>query len=195
MTGPVIVWDIDDVWHPWYRLAHEASIVAGLVPPETPLPDTWLVYEAYGVPAEDWYDVLDLATRTGFLHHSEPEEADLAAFDELTAAGAEHHFVTARGHMANADLIKEITASWLDTHFDGQYESLTFSRDKGAEAARLRATHAIDDNLGNAEGLVGYGIQAYLLDQPWNRERTPTGVARVKSIREFADRILEGVTP
>lgn len=194
MSRLVLVWDIDDVWHPWCDLAHEASIIAGLCPAGTPAPGTWTPYEAYGVPRERWYEALDLATRTGFLHQSDPKPEDLEAFDDLTEAGAEHHFVTARGFMDNPELIREITSQWLDTHFDGKHQSLHFAKAKGSVASRLGATHAIDDNLGNVEDLEGYGVRTFLMDQPWNRERTPFGVTRVKSIREFADAVIEGVT-
>ncbi|MBC7593301.1 MAG: hypothetical protein H7288_05085 [Kineosporiaceae bacterium] len=194
MSRLVVIHDIDDVWHPWCDLAHEASIIAGLCEVGTPCPNTWEPYETYGCSPQDWFSALDLATRTGFLHQSEPRAADLEAFDDLTDAGVEHHFVTARGFMDNADLIREITASWLDTHFDGKYETLTFSKQKGDVAKRISATHAIDDNLGNVEDLERAGVRTFLMDKPWNHERTPAGVTRVKSIREFADRILEGVT-
>lgn len=192
MSRFVIVWDVDDVWHPWCDLAHQASIIAGIAAEGSPAPGTWTPYETYGVPREDWYHALDLATRTGFLHNSEPKAEDLEAFDDLTEAGAEHHFVTARGFMANADLIKEITSQWADTHFDGKYESLHFSREKGPVASLLGATHAIDDNLGNVEDLERYGVRTFLMDQPWNQGVAPLGVTRVKSIRDFADSVLEG---
>ena len=194
MRAGVIIWDIDDVWHPWCDLAHKASIIAGLCPENTPAPNTWTPYEAYGVTAEEWFAALDIATRAGYLHDSVPSESDMAVFDELEDAGFEQHFVTARGFMDNGELIKEITGSWVETHFNGRHAGLHFAKLKGDVAKRIGGTHAIDDNLRNCEDLERCGVRTFLMDKPWNHGATPIGVTRVKSIREFGDAVLEGVT-
>jgi hypothetical protein len=194
MSNPVIIWDIDDVWHPWYSIAHQASVDFGLAHEGTPMPTTWSPHEEYGCTLEQWVSALDAWTLDGRLHASTPQDDDLQVFAELYVAGCDHHFVTARGFMGEyADVIRVLTHDWCDRHFGALYESLTFSRDKGATARELHATHAIDDNIGNYLSLEEAGVEVYLMDQPWNQD-APSHVRRVKSITEFGAAIEKGLS-
>ena len=98
------------------------------------------------------------------LHLSECADCrdELAAITgdlALVAAGVEQHFVTARGFLAHGDIIRDQTAAMLEAPAI-PHASLTFSRDKGKEALRLGATHAIDDNGGNYMVLSEVGDDA-----------------------------------
>lgn len=188
MTGvtPVIIWDIDDVWHPWYAIAHRASIDFGLTTEDAPMPTTWAPHEHYGCTLEQWVTALDAWTVSGELHASTPTDEDLGVFASLWIMGADHHFVTARGFMGqHAELIRALTREWVDKHFHGYYYSLDFRRDKGARAKELRATHAIDDNYGNWLDLTEAGVRTFLRNQTWNEDADVPDHLRVNSIAEF----------
>lgn len=193
--SPVIIWDIDDVWHPWMDLSHTACVNSSLVDCGAPTPTTWHPWEEYGVEKEAWIQVLDAATITGELYESTPSEEDLSVIRRLWALGADHHFVTARGFFGNhPDHVRALTASWVEEHFRGFYYSLSFSVSKGDNAVALQATHAIDDSLTNYHAFEEAGVETYLMDRPWNRSTEGRSVRRVRSIAEFGDAIEKGIT-
>lgn len=191
MTAPVVMWDIDDVLHPFSQLAHEACVRAGIVPDGMENPWVWAPFEIYGCTDQQWFDALAAATMERQLHWSHPSFAVLDAFVRLDKIGAEQHFITARGFMDNPQEIRNITIEWVDHFFGGFYKTLTFTKDKGAKALELGVTHAIDDHLQNYADLVQVGVETYLMDMPWNQNAV--GVRRVKSVTEFVDAIEKGL--
>lgn len=192
---PVIIWDIDDVWHPWYDIAHELCIEAGLTTADAEKPTAWAQHTHYGVTLDEWIDALSRGTQDGRLHHSVPDEDDLEVFRKLWADGADHHFVTARGFMGeHAEQIRALTASWVEEHFSAFYSSLHFSQDKGEQARLLHATHAIDDSYRNWKSLDEAGVEVYLMNQPWNLDAPVPADRRVNSIAAFGAAIENGAT-
>lgn len=184
-----IIWDLDDVLHPWYAAAHEASIRAGIAFIGSPLPTTWYPYEEYGVEAQAWFDALATATADGSLYGNAPVEGAVEVIEGFHELGYAQHFVTARGFMAHADAIREQTLLWVEEHFGSWYGELIFTREKGIAALELGATHAIDDNVSNCLDLHEAGVETYLADQTWNQD-APAFLHRVHSIDEFAAAVL-----
>lgn len=186
------MWDIDDVIHPWYDLAHAASVRAGLgnASADDP-PTTWYPYEHYGVEPQEWFDVLSAACHDGSLYSSTPSDEVYLTWDALTAAGYEQIFITARGQLANGALIKDLTVEWVEGHF-GDDAEVYFSKNKGEVAHSLGVTHAIDDNFKNWQDLTYHGIRTYLMNKPWNLHEPVHDAMRVDDVRQFRNNILKG---
>lgn len=188
----VVVWDIDDVIYPWYDRAHEACVKAELGEAVKIKPTTWEPYNHYGVEPQAWYDVLALATHSGWLYGGEPDPEALEIIYSLDRAGVEQHFITARGFLAHGDLIREQTQAMMVKHAI-PHASLVFSRDKGADALAVNATHAIDDNVGNFLSLSEVGVDTYLMDRPWNASHIVPSNRRITDLKQFARVIKRGV--
>lgn len=198
MTAAVIIHDIDDVWHPFSELAHEASVRAGIVPEGMENPWEWAPFDTYGCTDQEWFDALSAATPSGDLHMSVPSDEDLTAFDRLTALGCQQHFVTARGFMDNPGVIRDLTLTWVDEWFAGRYGELIFTQDKGAAAKQLMLHHVptfgIDDHLRNYYSLSAVGVKTYLMNKPWNHHEPILDDFRVNSLSEFAAAIEKEIT-
>lgn len=68
------------------------------------------------------------------------------------------------------------TLEWLRTH-GLPFDELHLSGDKTDVAEGLM--FAVDDHPEHVEDYIGQGIQAFLMDQPWNRFYSAPGVKRV----------------
>lgn len=83
----------------------------------------------------------------------------------VVLAGGTNHVVTARP-IDRAPLLATQTARWLkDVDLADMVEMLTFSRDKGVVAWDAY----LDDHAPTIETLREHGLNAYLLDAPYNR--------------------------
>jgi len=101
------------------------------------------------------------------------------AIQRIKDAGHTQHVVTDRPDAAHAD-----TAWWVDT-FAPEIDTLSFGRDKTVfKAYDDGPYYAIDDRIENVQSMIDAGINAVLLDQPWNRE---ADLPRVYTAEEFAE--------
>lgn len=189
---PVVAWDIDDVIYPWSETAHRACVAAKLGSAnEKTVPMTWDHHTHYGVDADAWYGLLAEITLNGELYGQEPDTVALQVIADLDRAGVEQHFITARGFMQHAELIREQTEAMFVKHVI-PHASLTFTRDKGAEARRLGITHSIDDNVGNYEAFMAAGVDSYLKDFNHNRTYVVPSARRITDLWQFARIIKRG---
>lgn len=155
--------DIDDVLYPWYDQAHAASVAAGITNGRTP--STWAPFEDYGCSDQEWYDALSAPTLDGSLYFADPIPGAVEAMHQLTECGHVLHLVTARGALANGNLIRKHTIDWLAAH-GIPFESLTFSRDKTIVDVDV----FIEDHPKNAEALAKVGRTVILIDRPYNQQ-------------------------
>lgn len=101
------------------------------------------------------------------------------AIQRIKEAGHTQHMVTDRPDAAHAD-----TAWWVHTYVP-EIDTLTFSRDKTVFKEYDDGPYfAIDDRVENVESMIAAGINAVLLDQPWNRQ---SDLPRVYTAEEFAE--------
>jgi hypothetical protein len=190
----VVIEDIDDVQLPWLQRVHEACAAAGL----TALEDSWTSfapYEGYGCTKGEWLEIVESLAVPGGMYHGDPYPGVVEANDKLLAAGADLHFVTARGFFAHSQQIREWTREWVAQVYPGRKITLWFAQDKGRIAKQIGATHGIDDRAENIIDLWEEGVEAYLMTQPHNATDpyfTPDFPYRVNSVNEFVERILHG---
>ncbi len=90
------------------------------------------------------------------------------------------------------DSVRERTLAWLDIHFPQLFHEFHFTNIYAGEAGtkpksksevcqEIGALVLIDDALRHATEVAMAGIPVLLPDRPWNRDRTPIGVTRVKT--------------
>ncbi len=176
MTGRRVGVDIDDVLFPWYDLAHEASVAAGITNGVTAT--SWGPFAEYGCTDQQWFDVLGEALEDG-MYLRAPIPGALKALDRIAAAGYEIHLVTARGALANGLRIKRDTVEWITRHAV-PHTGLHFTVDKTA----VLVDYAIDDSPRNTDALDAAGVHTWLVDRPYNRGHAHP--RRITHVSEFA---------
>lgn len=194
MTKTVKVgWDYDEPVFPWYRLAHAASLEAGIALPEHE-PTSWAPHEHYGCTLEQWVEVLDneVLKGQGGMYAFPIDETTKWQFHRLANAGMENHVVTARGSLGSlGEIIKDLTRAQIDR--EGlPVTSLTFNKKKAEVVNSLGLDYFIDDAPHNYEDLVENcpNTEVYLLDATWNTDLVVPEGRRLFSAEEYVDVIL-----
>ena len=78
------------------------------------------------------------------------------------------------------------TAAWLDEKFYITYPTVIVSSEKGRVAAGVGANFALDDKVKHVLQIQQESwAKAFLLDQPYNRDRDWPLLPRVKTVEEF----------
>ena len=183
MTPLSIGFDWDDVIMPWFDPAIEICKRAGLHRSDVVEFTQWRQHEDLGCTMEEWLAALSDATESGELYDTTPYAGAIEGMRELYWAGHYIHIVTARGTWPgnpHNDVIREITRRQVE-EFAAPHHSLTFTKDK----ASVPTDFFIDDNLKNYEALRQAGVNAYLLNRPWNQYAQADH--RVDSVAEFVD--------
>lgn len=185
-------WDLDGVVSPFEDdLRHFAIEHLGYDPKDVAGggiddPDTMWNFpiQMWGWSDEQFLEYCHAAVDAGVLHvHSDPYEGAAEAMQEVADMGHHNHIITSRnfGTMSAAN-----TEAWLVKH-DIPYESLTFTRHKYL----VRVDLHIDDHVRNFDEMRRRGLHCFLLDRPWNRYCTWATNFRVKSHKEFVERVKE----
>ncbi len=189
--------DFDEPIYPWYDLAHQASIKAGIALPEHE-PTAWAPHKTYGCTLEQWVDVLDgevLKTRGGMYRQAfQPGVVDLV--NGLYDDGYEIHIITARGSLGSlGEQVKDITRKQINKS-GMKIHGLHFSKNKVVPAKKIGLDWFIDDALHNYDMLDAAGINVWLLNERWN---TPwdDDRRRVSTVEEYVNlvrgKVLSGV--
>jgi hypothetical protein len=149
--------------------------------------DSWDFWTMWGWDDERFARACDAAVDAGVLYATgEPNVGAVEALRRIAGAGHSLHVVTARTSGTAASAAFVATQAWLDC-YGVPYSSLTMSADKTVVPTDV----FIEDHLPNYDALVGAGVRAYLLNQPWNAPHDD-GRRRVADVAEFADVILSG---
>jgi hypothetical protein len=177
-------WDYDEPICPWYDLAHQASLDAGIALPEHE-PTSWTPHETYGCTLEEWVEVLDnevLKSEGGMYRH--PLDQDVKwQLHRVALAGFENHIVTARGSFGeNGERVKELTRQQIER--EGlPVTTVTFNKNKAEVVNSLGLDYFIDDAPHNYEDLVANtDAEIYLLDERWNQDLVVPEDRRVRAI-------------
>lgn len=142
----------------------------------------WYFYRRHGMSDEAFVKRLNEYAALGMFADQKPEPDLREALQRLKAAGVGLHAVTDRPAVAEAD-----TAWWMN-EYAPEVDSLTISRDKTVFMQYGPAPYfAIDDRVENVEKLTEAGVNAVLLDRPWNQHAS---FPRVYSLIEFAERVI-----
>lgn len=104
--------------------------------------------------------------------------------EALHRAGNDVYFITSRPGIA----AKAQTEYWLrNAGLSWMEPTVLISSAKGLCARALRLDVYVDDRWENCLDVVATseGTKVYLLDQPWNRDRSHPSIARISSLHEM----------
>lgn len=191
---PQVGFDFDEPLYPWNELAHVASLKAGLCPPGTSRPPSWVPFEVYGCSAEEWYAVIDNEILNGdmYLQPIDPKIVD--GIKRMYTRGYGVHIVTARGNFGPlGETIKKITLSSV-IKAGLPHDTVTFTKDKVEAALSLHIDYMVDDHPKYHDPLVEAGVNSFLLDAPYNQDHPekfwPEG-RRVHDVFEYMRLIMD----
>lgn len=189
-----IMVDVDDVIVPWFETVDQRIVQKiGYDGSRGPC-NVWRMHEFYGIPLEEWENIVVSATADGLYTTTEPMPYAVDAINRLRWYGHRVHIVTARGFMANGENIRRWTREYL-TNFAIGHDTLTFAKDKveAMEALELVFDYAIDDGVHNYENLREAGVNVWLQNAPHNSAYECD--RRVSSLWEFTNMVLRETTP
>lgn len=162
------------------------------------VPDNWDYTDVLS--PEDWSLVWDEIKHTpNFWLNELPYTSsiqELRRFINNEAEDADIFFITSRATTIGASVLQQ-TSQWLKQEslfpLDGRASVIPVADAKHKEAvcAALKITHFLDDYAPTVQKLQTVeGLQAYVLDQPWNRYAAH--LPRVFSVGEYLSRVQEG---
>lgn len=181
--------DIDGVLYPFVAALRTHIANRTNVPLERlGEPTEWDFAEQWGMTSSELAAWMHDGVETGDLllaGGTYPGAAE--ALRRLRQAGHRIHLITNRGWLApsNPGKAEDRTRNWLAAN-DMEYETLTFSPDKTS----VRTDVFIEDRPKNFLALRQAGVDAYLRDHPFNADTPVPAGRRVRSMTEFADRVL-----
>lgn len=164
--------------------------VHGIPIENMPEPGIWAFGPLWGLTNEEFYAACNAATDAGHLGvYGEPPADARRTLDRVRDAGHQVIIVTARafgrpagGHMRSAS---ELATRWWLNHHHLPYDELHVgAKDKSS----VHTDVFIDDYPKNHAALEEAGVQAVLMDQPWNQDYTAN--VRVHSLTQYADHVL-----
>ncbi|QNL30570.1 hypothetical protein SEA_SPEEDDEMON_1200 [Gordonia phage SpeedDemon] len=179
--------DLDGVLYDFAGALAQSMIDLGFEARDLPEPTEWAFFKDWGLTLKGFEMVYNNAVNRGALFDRFPvRREDLDALRQIRGEGHTIHIVTARGMGSLKTLAQEQTVEWLGIN-GVPYDTLTFAEDKTI----IPTDFALEDNRDNYNALrnTAHRTQAYLYDQPYNRdvEGCSRKAARVNSVREFAD--------
>ena len=150
----------------------------------------WKVWDLTNVPwitPEEFNETIKYVNESGAFRHLEPIRGALRGIERLRREGHSIHVITYRTFQARAD-----TVPWLDYH-GVDFETLSFSKEKGELCRSLSIDYMVDDVQGICEDVIKNGSKAILFDRPWNSDYVlKDGIYRAKNWTEVG-RIINGI--
>lgn len=152
---------------------------------ELPDPTGWHIDKQWGMTRKQFQMYCHLGVDIGVIFlHGGAIRAAREGVSALREQGHTIHICTARDY-GQSGASASNTARWL-AHESIYYDSLTFSHDKTIVAV----DYMIDDRIENYDALVGAGVRAVLMDQPWNQdEEDQRGRVRASDMLDFANMV------
>jgi hypothetical protein len=147
-------------------------------------PGSWHFYREVGMDDTDWLNWCHKAADDGLLFSHPPFEGAVDAFRTVKRLGHTNVIITDRTFGRTPEVSQKITRNWLgENRFE--YDELWFDADK----TKYDVDMMVEDKLENYDALVDAGVDAYLIDAPWNRVKGGDARQRIKDITEFADAV------
>lgn len=92
--------------------------------------------------------------------------------------------ITDRSFGKTPEVSQKLTLEWLNQH-GIEFDELVFSPNKNAVPTDM----FIDDKLQNYDALVANGVNAFLLNRPWNKVAGGDSRNRIDEISQYADAV------
>ena len=180
-------WDIDGVGHVFSAGFHDHMYCEGIEDLWKSGPNAdpyWNWYEDYGWSLQEFVEFCNRAADHGCLFTGHVRPGYFESMERVANLGHEIIIVTDRAFGASPEVSEWLTVEWLRAN-DANYDELIFSRDKTVG----NCDTFIDDKLENYDALTNAGVNAFLLNQPWNRVDKPDYRKRIDTVEEYADLI------
>lgn len=162
-------------------LTEHRNMDRSLLPPST----RWEFYLDWGLSLDEFLDACHEGVKADVVFtYGNAFPGTRSALERITARGHTLHVVTDR-NFGGPGVSEAATARWVANELP-KIKSLTFSADKTVANVDMM----IDDKLQNYDALEAVGVDVYLFDRPWNQVPGDDHRKRVRSMHEFADRVL-----
>lgn len=137
-------------------------------------PTCWEYWDEWSLTEKEWRTHFAAGVKDGDLFNRRSRPLDHGAINVIYNTHSVH-IVTDRPKGAHGP-----TRDWLHKNRI-RYDTLTFTSDKTTVPTDV----FLDDKPENVEALLAVGVDAVLLDRPWNRGPNANGLHRVYNWREF----------
>lgn len=189
--GRIVGVDIDGVlaeyaeaFCDWVWLKHMA-VGAGAITPRHPDVNTLNLAEVLGLSGAEYIQLKREWRESGMKAHLPVVEGAKEFLSTLKEAGYTIVLLSARPYKEHKRIFSD-TMEWLNTNglehdailFD-EHKNERLLREYGAE----RIEFFVEDNLEQANAIASCGVNVYLLDKPYNRGLTASGVVRIDDLR------------
>lgn len=165
-------------------LVASGKVLEGVLPSGEP--STWTFYEDWGFSLAEFIQICNDGVDAGIIFRGPAREGASEAVNKIKNLGHTIHIITDRKFGSDPVNSEIATKEWLSEH-NIPYDTLTFSADKTCVATHL----FVEDKLENYDALVAAGVEAYLIDRPWNnvlseRQNPRTKRKRIADIADYA---------
>lgn len=175
--------DLDGVVYDFVDSVRRYLLTHGWRPEQMPDAQNWEFFLDWGMELREFLSVCHAGVDHGTIFATgTPLPGALDAARKIAAAGHEIHIITDRT-FGTGDASADATRSWL-REVEFPYTTLTISADKACVPTDVY----IDDRDINFLALLEAGIDAYLIDRPWNRHVSTD--RRLASVAEYADLLV-----
>jgi hypothetical protein len=176
-----IGWDLDGVNYGFIEGCNDIRRSQG--EPEF-TPGVWYFYREVGMTDEDWVAWCHKAADDGLLFNHPPLPGAVDAFRRVKRLGHTNVVITDRAFGRTPQVSQKITTGWLNTE-RFEYDELYFDKDK----TKYDVDMMVEDKLENYDALIDAGVDAYLIDRPWNQITGGDARKRISDVSEFADMV------
>ena len=178
--------DLDGVCYDFVASVRRYLLTLGWDAAQLPDATDWEFFRTWGLSVEEFLQICHDGVNAGIIFATGEAYAGVAAaIARVHDAGHEVHVVTDRT-FGDGDASKVATELWLP-QAGIRYTSLTISADKTS----VPCDTFIEDRDKNFLALVEAGVDAYLIDRPWNAHVVTD--RRVSSVDEYVDLCLAKV--
>lgn len=152
----------------------------------TPQP-FWNFFEDWGWDIKDFVKLCNEGADAGVIFTGPMRDGGKEAWDRIEATGNQIIIATDRSFGTTPEVSEKNTLEWLEEH-ELWYDELWFTNVK----PDCEPDVAVDDKAENFYALLEAGVDAYLIDRPWNQE-VDAGHRRLPDVLAFAE-IVENLT-
>lgn len=149
---------------------------------------TWNWFLEWGMSIADFKRAMARAVDHGELFWTQElcEDTIPEDINRLKVEGHTIHIVTHRFSGA-VGAVRDATEHCL-AHHGIEYDSITYAKDKTS----VLTDYFLEDNEENYRALLSAGVDAFLIDRPYNRDAV--ALTRVETFSQFVDEILSDGT-
>lgn len=187
-----IGWDLDGVGYVFGESVRRSLALDGIKVAEATdeFCTHWDFYEFWGMNREQFAEASDIAVNRGICFGPGEGLTRPNFFDSMARVKALGHtnVIVTHRFQGNPGLAERNTFRWLEVESARYgidlYDEIYFNADKTVGNCDM----FVEDNLGNYDKLVAAGVDAYLINRPWNAPYTDDRL-RIDDVSEYADMV------